>query len=117
MLDTIIVTANEDTFSKVFISELCWYPLRLDDAKIPLLKWIAVYRNSPTSALTHYAEVLSIGKFKETGRYVISIGEPKTLGNPLFQKAESRFTMQGQRYTTLEKILQAKKFEDLRPWL
>lgn len=117
MIDTIIVPSKEDTFESVFMIENCWYPIRLGSEKIDVLKWIAVCQSIPIRALTHYARITTIEKYKETGRYVINFEQPIALVKPLSIREGSKFTVQGQRYTTLTKILRAKEFEDLKPWV
>ena len=117
LIDTIIVSSKADTFESVFMAENCWYPIRLGNGKIECLKWIAVCQSMPIRALTHYARIKSIGNYKETGRFVINFEQPLTLVKPLPIREGSKFTVQGQRYTNLNKILQAKEFEDLKPWI
>lgn len=115
-IDTIIVTSKDDSFFNVFLLENCWYPLRMDDLKIPIIKWIAVCQPAPIRALTHIARIQTIKKYKDTGRYILHFDEPTELEVPLSIKKGPQYTIQGHRYTSMEKILKAKSIEDLKPW-
>ncbi len=111
--DTIVIAAREDSFQKVFMTECCWYPVRIDDKRLPALRWIAVYRGIPTSAITHYAQILRIEKFEETGRYRIVFDNPASLQNLVVLGKSKKSSMQGQRYTTLTKLLASSEVSDL----
>ncbi len=111
--NVIVIAAREDSFQKVFLAESCWYPVRIDDKRLPDLKWIAVYRGRPTSAITHYAEILRIEKFGETGRYRIVFETPKMLKNFIVLGKSKKSSMQGHRYTTLTKLLVSSEVSDL----
>jgi hypothetical protein len=114
--DTIIVPAKEDSFHRVFIGEGCWYPIRLGEQKLKMIKWIAVYRTSPISAITHFARIDRIENYLETGRYKIILSEPKELQNSVHIGDTSKQSFQGQRYTTLAKLKCATLVAELRPW-
>lgn len=114
--DTLVVPARVDSFWNVFVSEQAWYPIRIDDRRKSALKWICVYQNSPVRAITHYAKILRIEKYKETGCYRVIFDEPIELPAPVALGPEVGLTMQGQKYTSLERVLRAKVISDLRPW-
>ena len=114
--DTIIVSAKEESFDSVFLGEWCWYPIRIGSEKLASLKWIAVYQTSPVSAITHFAKIEQIVDYKDTGRYKIVFEEPEELDNQIVLGDHRGRTLQGQRYTTLEKLKAAKQIEDLKPW-
>jgi len=114
--DTIIVPAKEDSFYRVFLGEGCWYPIRLGDQKRKLIKWIAVYQTSPTSAITHFAKIDRIDNYLETGRYKIIFSEPQELQTAIPIGDTSKQSFQGQRYTTLKKLKSATVISDLKPW-
>src|SRR5271157_5406303 len=55
-LDTIVIPAREEGFQSVFMRQHCWWPapkIRSDLSK--KIRYIAVYRAAPVSAITHYA--------------------------------------------------------------
>jgi len=111
-LDTIIVPAKQDGFEKVFIGENCWYAIRIAGGMLPKIKYIAAYRSQPESAVTHYAPVANIEPYGEEGKYKLNFAEPaKAVGPIPFADAPSG-AMQGIRYTSLQKLLTAKKITD-----
>ena len=114
--DTIIVSAKEESFYSVFLGECCWYPIRIGSEKLASIKWIAVYQTAPVSAITHFAKIEQIVDYKDTGRYKIVFEEPEELDNQIALGENRNKTLQGQRYTTLEKLKRAKQIEDLKPW-
>lgn len=112
-LDTIVVPAKKDGFYEVFIGENCWYAIRISGGKIPQIKYIAAYQSQPISAVTHYAPVERIEPYGESGKYKLVFSEPaKEIGPIPYGDVPSGF-MQGSRYTTIEKLLAAKKVTDL----
>lgn len=114
--DTLIVSARVESFYDVFLGEWAWYPIRIDDRRKNDLKWICVYQNSPVRAITHYARITSIENYLETGRYKIVFAEPIDLPEPIALGSETGLSMQGQKYTTLDRLLRAKSISDLKPW-
>lgn len=114
--DTIIISAKEDSFYKVFLGEWCWYPLRIGTEKVKTLRWIAVYQTAPVSAITHFAKVERIVDYLDTGRYKIIFEEPDELAQPIALGNDRHKTFQGQRYTTMKKLKLASIIDDLKPW-
>ena len=114
--DTIIFSAKEESFYSVFLGEWCWYPIRIGSQKLESLKWIAVYQTAPVSAITHYAKIEQIVDYKDTGRYKIVFEEPEELDTYIALGENRAKTLQGQRYTSLEKLKRAIEIEDLKPW-
>ena len=114
--DTIIISAKEDSFYKVFLGEWCWYPLRIGTEKLKTLRWIAVYQTAPVSAITHFAKIEKIVDYLDTGRYKIIFEEPDELDKPVVIGNDRHRTFQGQRYTTMEKIKLSSFIDDLKPW-
>ncbi|HDR9039080.1 TPA: hypothetical protein QDB07_006662 [Burkholderia vietnamiensis] len=114
--DTLIVSARVESFYDVFLAERAWYPIRIDDRRKSDLKWICVYQNNPVRAITHYARIIGIENHLETGRYRIVFGEPIDLPEPIALGSESGLSMQGHKYTNLERLLKAKSISDLKPW-
>ncbi|MBI2677259.1 MAG: hypothetical protein HYX28_00600 [Candidatus Koribacter versatilis] len=56
-IDTVIVPAHEEGFEKGFQGQNCWYEIRIAAEKLDKIKYIAVYRTAPVSAITHFAPV------------------------------------------------------------
>lgn len=116
LADTIIVSAKEESFHKVFLGEWCWYPLRIGTEKLKTLRWITVYQTAPVRSITHYAKIVQIVDYLDTGRYKIVFEAPIELDRHISLDKDRHKTFQGQRYTTLEKLLRSAVIDDLKPW-
>jgi hypothetical protein len=107
--DTIIVPAQEEGFTNVFLKENAWYAIRIAAGKIPKIKYIAGYQTQPISAITHIAPVAKIEPYDDKGKYKLVFSEPaKPIGPIPFGDA----FMQGPRYTTHQKLQNAKTLTD-----
>lgn len=111
-LDTIIVPALEEGFNEVFMGESCWYAVRISAPMINRIKYIAAYQVAPISAITYYAFVDRIEKYKDTGKYILYFkGKPKKIEKiPL---GEKRIAIRSCRYTNLQKMLNVDTLSDL----
>lgn len=114
--NTLIVAAHDDTYESVFVEKLCWYPVRIHDRRLEQVKWIAAYRGRPISAITSYARITKIEPFLETGRFKVSFESPIDLPHPVELGPVASEAIQGHRYTTLDKLIQAKQLANLKPW-
>lgn len=114
--DTIIISAKDEGFYKVFLGEWCWYPIRIGTEKLKTLRWIAVYQTAPVSAITYFAKIEKIVDYLETGRYKIIFEEPQMLSQPVELGMDRSKTLQGQRYTTMVKLRNSSVIDDLKPW-
>ena len=86
---------------------------RIAGGKLHRIKYIAAYQTRPVSAVTHYAPIASIEPYGEEGKYQLIFAGPAQTITPIpFADAPQGF-MQGPRYTTLSKLLEAKKVTDL----
>jgi hypothetical protein len=113
-VDTVVVPAREDGFEEVFLGENRWYAVRLHGTMRPQIKYIAVYRVAPTSAITHIAPVKSIEPWNDTGKFVLNFAEPAREIGPVPLPREGRVKApQNLRYTTRERLLAAKTLDDL----
>lgn len=112
-LDTIIVPARIEGFNETFLGENSWYAIRIAGGKRSQIKYIAAYVSQPISQITHYAKVQSIEEYGEEGKFKLNFEEPaKKLGPIPYGNAPSG-AMQSPRYTSLKKLLAAKKLTDL----
>ncbi len=82
-LDTIVVPARDDGFHEVFLGENRWYQIRIHSTMIPKIKYIAVYRVAPESAITHLAPVSSIEQWKDTSKYIVNFSSPASEIGPI----------------------------------
>lgn len=113
-LDTIVVPANEEGFNETFLGENKWYAIRISSSMIDRIRYIAGYQTSPISAITYYAEVSKIEKYKDTGKYIVYFKEPaKDIGPIKLTTGKRGKAPQAPRYTTYEKLMKAKKLEDI----
>src|SRR5215831_4407680 len=76
MSDTIIVPAREEGFQNVFMGENQWYAIRIGAGMKDRLKYIAAYRVTPISAVTHVAEIQEIKPYRDTGKYLVVFKGP-----------------------------------------
>ena len=111
-LDTVVVPAHEEGFQRVFIEENRWWSVRIHSTMAPQLKYIAVYRTSPTSAITHYAEIRSIEPWKDTNKVVINFVSPAKPIGPLRLVRGGRIKpLYGLRYTSFDRVKKAKNLD------
>ena len=111
--NTIIVPAQEDGFKEVFLGKNCWYAIRISGGKLNKIKYIAAYQTAPISAVTHFAEVVSIEPYGDGGKYKLNFVSPARPIGPIKFKGGKQGTLQGPRYTTYEKLLSANEVMDL----
>jgi hypothetical protein len=112
-VDTVIVPAKPENFEKVFLGENCWHAIHIAGAMLQKIKYIAAYQSYPEMKITHYAAVASIEPYGEQGKYkLIFSGQAKPIGPIPFGDAPQG-AMTNKRYTTLEKLMRAKKLTDL----
>ena len=71
---------------------------------ISRIKYIAAYQVYPISAVTHYAAVERIEKYKDTGKYILYFkGKAKKIEKiPL---GDNKMAVRSCRYTNLQKML------------
>lgn len=111
--DTVVVPANEGGFQDVFLNKDCWYAIRISGGKLKEIKYIAAYQTSPVSAITYYAEVDSIEGYGDGTKYKLNFkGKAKKI-NPISFIGAKPGSMQGPRYTNLEKLLKAKTWKEV----
>ncbi len=81
---------------------------------LPKIKFIAAYQTAPVSAITHHAPVERIEPYGDEGKYRLVFSEPaKPLPQPIPFGDAPQGSMQGPRYTSLTKLLSAKRVGDL----
>ena len=109
----IVVPAHEDGFKAVFLGERRWRAIRISGGKLQQIRYVAAYQTKPVSAITHYAPVATIEPYGEEEKYqLIFSGAPVEIGPIPFADAPQGL-MQGPKYTTLGKLVGAKKLTDL----
>lgn len=113
-LDTIVVPAREDGFKETFLGEDCWYKIRISSSMLDRINYIAAYQTAPVSAITHYAEVANIEKYKDTNKYILHFKQPaKEIGPIELPKGNMSLVPQAPRYTTFRKLMKAETLENV----
>ena len=113
-LDTIVVPANEEGFNEVFLGENCWYAIRISSSMIDRIKYIAAYQTAPISAITHYAEVVKIQKYKNSGKYIVYFKDKAKKIKPINLSTKQKGAApQAPRYANFNKLKKAKTLKDV----
>lgn len=113
--DTAVFPATNDNFSGIFIADREWRHVRVAESRRNNIKYIALYRGAPVSAITHYAEVVDVSDqiLEKDNKRVIKVKEPVLLPNPV---GLGSITVQSVRklfYTKLETLKAVKTVEEL----
>jgi hypothetical protein len=113
-MDTVVVPAREGGFKETFLGENRWYAIRMDGTMIPQIKYIAVYRVSPISAITHRGPVGSIQPWKDSGKLVVNLAEPAHEIGPISLVKTGRVRApQSLRYTNHKRLEIARTLDDV----
>lgn len=115
--DTLILSSKKRGFEETFLGEIetpCWYPCRISDSREPYLKYIAIYRGHPVSAITHYAK---IKEFRydpaEKCKVCIFDGAPVELPRKITLGQKDACFFRGAKYTTFDSLLNASRTDQL----
>jgi hypothetical protein len=88
--------------------------VRIHGSMRPQIKYVAVYRVAPTSAITHVATVKMIEPWKDTGKFALEFSEPAKEITPIAMVKGGRVqNFQSPRYTTFKRLAAAKSLDDL----
>jgi len=113
-LDTIVVPARKEGFEETFLGEDCWYKIRISSSMVDRIDYIAAYQTAPESAITHVAEVASIEKYQDTGKYIVHFKQPAEEIGPIPLPEESAgYVPYSPRYTRFEKLQGATTLKDV----
>lgn len=115
--DTVILSSTGRGFEETFLGEKemsCWYPCRVSDAREHSLKFIAVYRGQPISAITHYAKIKEF-KFDPDRNCKVCYfdGDPIELPNKIILGNKDSCYFIGPKYTSLEGLLNSTRADEL----
>ncbi|MFN5539754.1 MAG: GIY-YIG nuclease family protein [Candidatus Melainabacteria bacterium] len=108
-LDTVVVPAQKEGFEREFLGKSNWYAIRIAGGRLQQLKYIAAYQTQPISAITHYAPIESIEPYGEDGKYRVIFSNKAININPICFEDAISGSMQGSRYTSINRLLKAKK--------
>ena len=112
-IDTVVVPARDEGFDEVFLGEDRWYKIRMHASMLPRIKYCAVYRVAPESAITHIARVRSIEPWPDSNKYVLNFEGPAEGIGPLKLLAQGAVKApQGARYTSRARLASAKNLDE-----
>lgn len=115
--DTVVLSSNGRGFEETFMGEIeekCWYPCKISEAREENLKYIAIYRGQPESAITHYAKIKEFKYSEEKGCKVCYFdGDPKPLPNKITLGNKDSCFFIGAKYTKLQGLFSANKADDI----
>lgn len=115
--DTVIFSSSGRGFEETFLGENespCWYPCKVSESREGNLKYIAVYRGRPVSAITHYAKIKEFRYDPEKNCKVCYFdGDPIELPNKVKLGNKDGCFFVGTKYTALESLLNATKADDV----
>jgi hypothetical protein len=109
----VVPAQEEEGFNEVFLGEHRWRAIRISGGKLQKIRYIAAYRTKPISDVTHYAPVADIEPYGEGGKYQLVFSGPPVEIKPIPFADAPTGLMQGPRYTTLGKLLDAKTLLNL----
>jgi hypothetical protein len=111
--DTVVCAAFEDGFKHAYLENNAWWEIRLSQEAREKLKYLAIYEKAPIAHISHYAEIERIEPYKDTGKYILYLKNKKTVKPIKLGAGRRGEAPQAPRYTTLEKLLNAKEVGDL----
>jgi len=111
--DTVVCAAFEEGFKQAYKENDAWWAIRLSQKAREQLKYLAIYEKSPKAQIRHYAEIDKIEPYKETGKYKIYLKNKKERKPLKLSTNKKGVAPQSPRYTTLHKLLKAKKISEL----
>jgi hypothetical protein len=111
--DTVVCAAFEDGFKHAYVENNAWWEIRLSQKARENLKYLAIYEKAPVAHISHYAKIEKIEPYKDTGKYILYLKNKKTV-KPIKLSGKARGEApQAPRYTTLDKLLEAKSINEL----
>ncbi|MBB4070575.1 hypothetical protein GGQ18_003190 [Salinibacter ruber] len=113
-LDTVVVPARREGFEETFLGEDCWYKIGMASSMVEQVEHIAAYRTAPVSAITHCAEVASIEKYQDTGKYILHFKEPaEEIDRIPLPDGHEGIAPQGRQYTTFTRLIEAETLDEV----
>ncbi|MDJ0902083.1 MAG: hypothetical protein QNJ55_25100 [Xenococcus sp. MO_188.B8] len=106
-------TIQQEGFERVFLGENCWHAIRIGGGMLDKIRYIAAYQTAPVSAITHLAPVDKIEPFGDGGKYKLIFSEPAHEIKPIPFEDAPKASMMSPRYTSINKLKEAKKLSDL----
>ena len=111
-VDTAVVPARDDAFRTLFLGQRCWGGIHIDQSMLARIKYVAVYRVAPVSAVTHWAPVKSIER--RGHKYFLLLAEGPCEFGPVRRAVHGRVNgLQSLRYANLAQLTQAATLDDI----
>lgn len=112
--DTVIFPAREEGFQDVFLGEREWKYVRVNESRIDKIKYIAIYRASPISGVTHYAKIKKFEYDENYKKYSIILdGKPTRIERTIKLEGLDPNAMRSPRYVKLSELIEAKNLKEL----
>ena len=111
--DTIVCPAFEDGFKQAYVNGNAWWAIRVSQKAREQLRYLAIYEKSPIAAVRNYAEIDRIEPYKDSGKFIVHLKNKKTISPIELDKGKKGVAPQSSRFTTLNKLLKAKKISEL----
>ena len=111
--NTVVCAAFEDGFKHAYMENSAWWEIRLSQKAREKLKYLAIYEKVPVAHISHYAEIDRIEPYKDTGKYILYLKNKKTVKPIKLGTGKKGEAPQAPRYTTLNKLLNAKTVREL----
>jgi hypothetical protein len=111
--DTIVCAAFEDGFRHAYVENDAWWAIRLSQKAREQLRYLAIYEKLPVAAVRHYADIDRIEPYKDSGKFIVYLKNKKTVSPIELDKGKKGIAPQSPRFTTLNKLLKAKKVSEL----
>lgn len=111
-IDTIVMPARTEGFERVFLGKREFPLLPISAEVLPNIRYIAIYRVAPISAITHYARIVSFEHQKSSKHVIARLDEPHEIGPLKYRSEGETKAIQGRRYTRLEKLKKASSLDD-----
>ena len=111
--DTIVCPAFKDGFNHAYVKNHAWWAIRISQKAREQLRYLAIYEKAPVAAVKHYAKIDRIEPYKDSGKFIVYLKNKKTIAPIELDKDRKGVAPQSSRFTTLNKLLRAKKLSEL----
>jgi hypothetical protein len=111
--DTVVCAAFQDGFKRAYEDNDAWWAIRLSQKAREQLRFLAIYEKNPVMKIRHYAEIERIEPYQDSGKFKVFLKNKKKISPIELDKAKKGVAPQSPRFTTLKKLLKAKKISQL----
>ena len=113
--DTIVCPAHLSRVDPVFKQQNCWFAIRIGQAALKNLKYIALYEVAPISCICYWAKITTIESHRDTpGKFIVHHdGKVTKLATPVKISENPGLALQGPRYYKLSDIKASEDLDEL----